>query len=148
MRRCLIGAALAVALACGGRGGGAAGGTTGATGRDPGKADQDGHDGQVDSKNAAAADLVVYELQVRSANACNPDTGGDACDRKLAPQFVYHGTGCESLPQLQKIKKGTIDDVLAETDAPGRTSGITLQYVDEVVGANTVWLMPVFPQER
>jgi len=105
-----------------------------------------GDDGlQAEPKNPAAADLILYELQVRSANACLPATGGAACAAKRAPDFPYHGTGCGVLDDLQEVKKSTLDDLLPTTTAPDRTLGITLQYVDEVVGANAIWLMPLFP---
>jgi len=104
-----------------------------------------GQAGPVEPLNTAAGDLVVYELQVRTANACHPETGGTACQDVLGPYFPYHGTGCSALDDLTEIKKSTLDDVMAEHDMPHRSAGITLQYIDEVVGANTVWLMPIFP---
>lgn len=133
---------LALVTACAASGGGSPG--TDVANPD-GKADWVGRDGQLEAKNPAAGDLVVYEVQVRSANACNPATGGAACAKKAAPQFQYFGPGCDVLSDLQAIKKGTLDDLLATHDEPHRTEGITLQYVDEVVGANAVWLMPIFP---
>lgn len=101
--------------------------------------------GQVEPLNTAAADLILYELQVRSANACVAASGGSACSAKPKPNFTYYGPGCSSLSQLQGITKGTLDDLLATTAKPSRTAGITLQYIKEVVGANAVWLMPLFP---
>ena len=95
--------------------------------------------------NQAAGDLVIYELQVRSANACHPATGGEHCAARTAPTFPYYGPGCGILEDLQAVKKSTFDDLLAAHDVPHRSLGVTLQYVDEVVGANTVWLMPHFP---
>jgi hypothetical protein len=134
--------ALALAAACGGGGDG----TWGDQPLDPddGKADHV-QSGAVEWKNPAAGDMVVYELQARSANACVATSGGDACRSKAAPHFEYWGSGCATLPDLQAIRKGTLDDLVREDDAPGRTDGITVQYVDEVVGANTLWLMPVNP---
>lgn len=104
-----------------------------------------GVNGQVEPLNAAAGDLIVYELQVRSANACHPSTGGAACAAKSAPKFPYYGPGCSSLADLQAIKKGTLDDLMVKTAKPTRTTGITLQYIHDVVGANAVWMLPIFP---
>jgi len=104
-----------------------------------------GQAGPVEPLNTAAGDLVIYEVQARSANACRPETGGTACESILGPYFPYHGSGCSILDDLTAIKKSTLDDLVAEHDVPHRSAGITLQYIDEVVGANTVWLMPVFP---
>lgn len=101
--------------------------------------------GEVEPLNAAAADMIIYELQVRSANACIPETGGDSCKRILGPYFEYFGSGCSILDDLQHIKKSTLDDLMYESSDPNRTEGITLQYIDEVVGANTIWLMPINP---
>ena len=95
--------------------------------------------------NPAAGDLILYELQARSANACHPSTGGEACAAAPAPRFEYAGPGCGELATLQSIRTGTLDDLLVEAEAPGRAAGITLQYVDEVVGANALLLLPVFP---
>ncbi|MBM4397519.1 MAG: hypothetical protein FJ087_17765 [Deltaproteobacteria bacterium] len=115
------------------------------SGTPPGKADRIGRDGQIEPKNLAAGDMVVYEVQARSANACSPATGGEACAARIAPHFDYFGPGCDALDELAAIRKGTLDDLLADAGEPHRTGGITLRYVDEVVGANTVWLMPTFP---
>lgn len=113
---------------------------------DLGKADHPGGTaGPVEPLNTEAGKMIVYELQVRSANACIPETGGESCKRVLGPQFEYFGTGCDQLADLQHIKKSTLDDLLYEDGQPSRTQGITLQYIDEVVGANTVWLMPIHP---
>ncbi len=95
--------------------------------------------------NPAAGDMVIYELQARSANACHPATGGETCTYAPEPDIDYYGGGCDTIDDLRAIKKSTLSDLLETTVAPGRTAGITLQYIDEVVGANTVWLMPVFP---
>ena len=99
--------------------------------------------------NLAAGSMVLYEVQVRTANACRTDVGADwqrtACSRKPAPAVQYRppGTQCNDLDQLERIKLGTLDDML-EPSADFR-QGITLRYVDEKVGANTIWLMPLFP---
>jgi glycosidase len=103
------------------------------------------YNGQVEPLNGAAGDLVLYELQVRSANACSPSSGGSACAAKPKANFTYYGPGCSSLSELKSIAKSTLDDLLATSAAPNRTTGITLQYVKDVVGANAVWLMPLFP---
>jgi len=134
---------LAVLLAAGCSDGDGAG----ADGSDAGPADVGGAEDAGPPANPAAGDLVLYELQVRSANACDPTTGGDACATRLAPVSEYQGPGCGSLDELRAIRKGTLDDLLAEHDPPHRTAGITLQYADEVVGANAVWLLPVFPHD-
>ena len=47
------------------------------------------------------------------------------------------------LSDLNKIKLGTIDDLLESSN--DYHAGITLRYIKDRVGANTVWLMPVFP---
>ncbi len=103
------------------------------------------YNGQVEPLNTAAGDWILYELQVRSANACLPASGGAACSAKTKPNFTYYGPGCSSLSQLQSISKGTLDDLLVSSAKPSRTAGITLQYIQDVVGANAVWLMPLFP---
>ena len=103
-----------------------------------------GSGGAIEPLNMAAQDLIIYELQARSANACIPETCGQVCKDIVGPQFDYFGTGCDELDSLRNIKKSTLDDIMATHDIPHRSEGITLQYVDEVVGANAVWLMPVF----
>ncbi len=99
--------------------------------------------------NPVAGGLVLYELQARSANACHPDVGAawqrEACAQKIAPEVAYRGEGegCDVVDDLERIKLGTLDDLLEDTD--DFRAGITLRYVDERVGANALWLMPVFP---
>lgn len=99
--------------------------------------------------NFAAGTMVLYEVQARVANACHPDVGADwqrqACRNKVAPKVVYRaqGASCASFSDLQQIRLGTLDDLM-QGSADYRT-GITLRYVSEKVGANTVWLMPPFP---
>ncbi|MFT3772943.1 MAG: alpha-amylase family glycosyl hydrolase [Minicystis sp.] len=99
--------------------------------------------------NLAAGTMILYEAQVRSANACDPTVGStdqrNACAAKIAPTQVYRAEGmsCPILGDLQRIKLGTLDD-MQETTADHR-QGITLRYVAEKTGANTVWLMPLFP---
>lgn len=96
-----------------------------------------------------AGRLVLYEIQVRSANACRADLGADwqreACAEKVAPTIPYRAEGmsCSSLDDLQRIRLGTLDDLLEDT-ADFR-AGITLRYVADRVGARAVWLMPLFP---
>ena len=111
-----------------------------------GKADQAGLLAEV---NHAAGRMILYEVQVRAANACRADTGADwqraACADKIAPEIAYHAEGmtCGILPDLEATRLGTLDDLLEDT-ADFR-EGITLRYIQEKVGANTVWLMPLFP---
>ena len=96
-----------------------------------------------------ASRLVLYEVQVRSANACRTDTGADwqraACAAKVAPTIPYRAEGmsCPTLDDLQAIRLGTLDDLREDTD--DYRAGITLRYAAERVGARAVWLMPVFP---
>lgn len=96
-----------------------------------------------------ARDWSLYEIQARTANACHPDAGAPwqraACLARPAPQVRYHaeGTRCPIAADLERIRLGTLDDLLENT-ADFR-AGITLRYVQERVGANAVWLMPPFP---
>lgn len=128
--------------------GGASSGGADVAGGDaaPGKADRAGVTRET---NFAAGRMVLYELQVRSANACDPSVGSPrqraACATKVAPQIPYRAEGmtCASEGDLRRIRLGTLDD-LGEDTADFR-DGITLRYVAETVGANTVWLMPIFP---
>jgi glycosidase len=111
--------------------------------------DEDGKEDGPNGLNYAAGTQVLYEVQVRSANACDPDVGADwqraACRAKLAPEVEYRAEGmsCGIIDQLHRIKLGTFEDMLADTD--DFHAGITLRYIDERVGATTVWLMPLFP---
>jgi glycosidase len=99
--------------------------------------------------NLAAGSLVLYEAQVRTANACRPDVGTpeqrDACAHKIAPPPIYRAEGmsCAIRGELDKVKLGTLDDMTEDT-ADFR-KGITVRYVNEKVGANALWLMPLFP---
>ncbi len=99
--------------------------------------------------NLAAGSMVLYEAQVRTANACHPDVGSQeqraACAQKVAPRVSYRAENmqCANIDELHKIKLGTIDDMLEDT--ADQHKGITLRYIKERVGANTVWLMPLFP---
>ena len=101
--------------------------------------------------NPAAGTSVLYEVQVRSANACDPTIGSDAqksqCQSKPAPKVVYRAQNmsCDAgtLSNLNRIKLGTLDDLM--TDTADYKSAISLRYIHDRVGANTVWLMPVFP---
>lgn len=114
-------------------------------GGDPGKGDSPWGEPGAEPLNEAAGDLIIYEVQARTANACLPAVNGAGCSRGPEPGFVYHGTGCGELDGLRSIVKSTLDDMLETVRSPDRTAGITLQYIDERVGANTVWLMPIFP---
>lgn len=95
---------------------------------------------------------VLYELQVRSANACDPTLGSDeqraACLRKPAPTVPYAALGrtCADLDRLERIRLGTLDDLLESTTDP--RDGITLDYIAERVGADLLWLMPPFPNNN
>ena len=99
--------------------------------------------------NVAAGSLILYEAQVRTANACHPDVGSaaqrTACLAKAAPKVKYRAEGmsCGDRDNLEKIKLGTLDDMLEDT-ADFR-KGITVRYLKERVGANALWLMPLFP---
>ncbi|HSN28055.1 MAG TPA: alpha-amylase family glycosyl hydrolase, partial [Kofleriaceae bacterium] len=111
---------------------------------------EDGPTGtHVDGINYAAGTQTLYEVQVRAANACDPTVGADwqraQCANKLAPHVEYRaeGTSCGLIDELQRIKLGTFEDMLADT--ADYRSGITLRYIKDRVGATTVWLMPVFP---
>jgi len=112
-------------------------------GAEEGKADCSG------CPNYAAGTKVLYEVQVRAANACHPDFGSDsqkaACRDKVSPKVTYRAEGmsCGDIDNLHKIKLGTLDDMLEDT--ADYRKGITLRYVQERVGANVIWLMPLFP---
>ncbi len=99
--------------------------------------------------NLSAGNLVLYEVQARTANACHPDLGSwwqrADCAGKVAPEITYRAEGqhCDELGWLQGIRLGTLDDLLEDT--ADYRAGITLRYIDERVGANALWLMPVFP---
>ena len=99
--------------------------------------------------NLEAGTKVLYEMQFRTANACDPTVGAnwqkDACNKKKAPKITYRAKGmsCPSINDLHRIKLGTIDDALENTN--DYRSGITIKYVEEKVGANMVWIMPMFP---
>lgn len=99
--------------------------------------------------NLAAGSTILYEAQVRTANACHPDVGSPeqraACAQKPAPAFIYRAEGmsCPIRDDLAKIKMGTLDDMMENTS--DFRSGITLRYVKESVGASMIWLMPLFP---
>ena len=99
--------------------------------------------------NLAAGSLVLYEAQVRTANACRADLGTPeqqaACAQKVAPPPIYRAEGmtCGIRSELDKVKLGTLDDMTEDT-ADFR-KGITVRYVKEKVGANALWLMPLFP---
>lgn len=96
-----------------------------------------------------ATNGVLYELQVRTANACDPDVGSEAqraaCVARPAPVVSYRaeGTSCATVEELEKIRLGTIDDLMgSSTDY---REAITLRYIAERVGANLLWVMPLFP---
>jgi hypothetical protein len=99
--------------------------------------------------NGLAGTTVLYETQVRSANACDPTQGADwqqaQCKAKPAPNVQYRAQGmsCGIINSLNSIKLGTLDDMMTDT-ADYRTA-ISLRYIHDRVGANMVWLMPLFP---
>jgi len=99
--------------------------------------------------NLAAGSSVLYEVQVRSANACRIDTGSpeqrSACAAKAAPRVTYRAEGmtCGDIDNLQATKLGTLDDMLENT--ADYRQGITVRYINERVHANALWLMPLFP---
>ena len=99
--------------------------------------------------NHAAGSIVLYEAQVRAANACEPEVGSPeqraACRAKAAPRVEYRAEGmsCGDRQNLEKIKLGTLDDMLEDT--ADYRKGITLRYIKDRVGANALWLMPMFP---
>ena len=99
--------------------------------------------------NPAAGATVLYEVQARTANACHPEVGAGwqraACRAKIAPKVTYRAEGqyCGEHSELEKIRLGTLDDL--RENSSDYHQGITLRYIKERVGANTVWLMPLFP---
>lgn len=99
--------------------------------------------------NLGAGSMVLYEVQARTANACDPQVGASwqraACQSRVAPNVAYHAEGmtCGDIGHLQRIRLGTLDDLLEDTADVRRA--LTLRYVKERVGANTLWLMPLFP---
>lgn len=100
--------------------------------------------------NPLATELVLYELQVRSANACHPEVGSAeqraACAAKIAPEVTYNAEGPQcptaTLERLEEIRLGTLDDLLTDTD--DYREAISLRYLADRVGVNAVWLMPPF----
>lgn len=95
--------------------------------------------------DSAVDELLVYELQVRSANACDPSTAADACAGSTGPEAWTRAldSSCPAASELTRIRLGTFDDLIADTADP--TVAVSLRYIDERVGANAVWLQPIFP---
>lgn len=97
----------------------------------------------------AAGNIVLYELQVRSANACHPDVGTAEqraeCAASDRPKAWEHAVDsrCVSNTELTEIRLGLLDDLIRDTSNPA--DAISLRYIDEVVGANALWLQPLFP---
>lgn len=101
-----------------------------------------------------AALMTMYELQIRSANACHVDGGfgeADSCRKKqFAPEVTEKADVHPRIPYnpicdkaQKKRRPGTVGDLLLDTkDIRDR---ITLRYIRESVGINTLWLMPVHP---
>lgn len=102
-----------------------------------------------DKTHPDSSQMVVYELQVRSANACHPEVGSPAqraaCSSKIAPDIVYESeeTACSIAESLEEIRLGTLDDLQA--DSANFREGITLRYLEEKLGVNAIWIMPLFP---
>ena len=99
--------------------------------------------------NPALNTLVLYELQVRSANSCDPAFGSPeqrrACEESARPTAWSRATDsvCELADDFAAIRLGTFDDLIVDTADP--SVAISMRYVAENVGANAVWLQPVFP---
>lgn len=115
--------------------------------------------GGLEPVNGDAMFSVLYEVQLRAANACRSDTGSPeqqaACAAKVSPSYKSKaeswavtadcGTDQDAqnvLGDLERIRLGTVEDMLADTD--DYHLGVTLKYIKDKVGANTVWIMPVF----
>src|SRR5581483_10838458 len=105
------------------------------TGCAPPPAAESGEGLDYNELNAAAGDLVLYELQARSANACHPDDGSPAqraaCAAKIAPT-VRAQPSCAIDAELRRIALGTLDDLLDDTADPKQA--ITIRYLDERLG--------------
>src|SRR5438045_1391646 len=124
-----------------------------ATPADESGLDSDQKENPLDGVNLAAGTMVLYEINARSANACDPTVGSDAqrsaCaarkSEKLSPHIPYRAEGmsCGSFADMDRIQLGTLDDLRADT--ADYQQAITLRYVQEQVGANTIWMMPIFP---
>ncbi|KAH3744258.1 hypothetical protein Pelo_14343 [Pelomyxa schiedti] len=102
--------------------------------------------------NEVAGATVLYEVQIESANGCDPNVGSRrqrlSCSRKPAPNITYQAfdgnrSKCPYLNFLEQIRTGTLEDMMAQTS--DFHEGITLRYIKERVGASTVWVMPLFP---
>lgn len=99
--------------------------------------------------NYAVGGLVLYEVQLRSANACDPAVGTSeqraACRDKISPTIPYRAENmtCDDLARLKAIRLGTIGDMLDNSN--DYKKGITTRYIKESVGANAIWIMPPFP---
>lgn len=102
-----------------------------------------------DPPNPRTDSLSLYELQIRTANACRADIGSAeqraACASKTAPVVSYNAedSTCGLLGTLESIRLGTIEDLLE--DSTDFRQGITLRYIAERVGVSGVWIMPPFP---
>lgn len=103
--------------------------------------------------NISVGTQVLYELQIRSANACRTDVGSaeqrSACSRKasqkLSPKVSYKAEkmSCGSFSsELKPIQLGTIDDLLSSS--VDFKKAINLNYIKDL-GATTIWIMPPFP---
>ena len=107
--------------------------------------------------NEEAGRQVLYELQVRSANACLEYVGTEdqrrICREKASKSYSVKGlpeswdvnaSGDCSLDSYQKnVRLGTLDDMLTDTD--DFRKAISLRYIKDRVGASVIWLMPLFP---
>ncbi len=103
--------------------------------------------------NTSVGTQILYELQVRTINACRTDVGSSeqrtACAQKAsskqAPLVEYkaENMSCSMFSsELKPIQLGTLDDLMANTN--DYKKGITLNYIKEL-GATTIWIMPPFP---
>jgi hypothetical protein len=113
----------------------------------------DGVPGDFRSLNTDIGTQILYELQVRSLNACHLNVGSaeqrTACaervTKKLSPvvQYRAEGKSCSIFEKdLKPIQLGTLDDMMKPT--LDFKEAITLNYVREL-GATTLWVMPLFP---
>lgn len=69
----------------------------------------------------------------------------EACRASVRPHAWSRAVDstCSEDAELTRVRLGTFDDLLADTDDPAEA--ISLRYIAERVGANAIWLQPVFP---
>ena len=118
-----------------------------------GTAQTDAVPGNFRDLNNQLGTQILYELQVRSLNACHPEVGSpaqrracaDRVTKKLSPvvQYRAEGKSCSIFEKdLRPIQLGTLDDMMLPT--VDYKEAITLGYIREL-GATTLWIMPLFP---